>query len=298
MPPIDTATQLCAVIGNPVGHSLSPAIHNAAFDVEELNFVYLAFAVSDLGAFLAGMRAMEGFRGLSVTIPHKQAVIEHLDEIDPLAAKVGSVNTITRERGRLIGSTTDGLGTLRAFADAGVVLAGKRILFLGAGGAVRAVAFAMADEARAASITLLGRSRAKVQALADDLAVKTPARVATGTVGEDIRAAMATHDVIVQGTPLGMAPEFIGQTCVPAESLRPDHVVFDMVYRPGRTRLVEDAEAAGCTVVPGIEMLIQQAGLQFETWTGRQAPIAAMRAAAWAKLGEGVTTRQTREVER
>ena len=143
MPTIDAETQLCAVIGDPVGHSLSPAIHNAAYEALGLNFAYLAFCVKDLGAFLQGMRSIPSFRGASVTIPHKLAVMEYLDSIDPLAEKVGSVNTITNESGTLVGSTTDGPGAVRALKEAGVALEGKRVLFLGAGGAVRAVAFSV-----------------------------------------------------------------------------------------------------------------------------------------------------------
>ena len=134
---IDAHTRLCAVIGNPVGHSLSPAIHNAAFEAMGLNFVYVAFSVTDVAGCLAGMRALPGFRGMSVTIPHKRAVMRHLDSISPMAERVGAVNTIINDGGRLSGDTTDGPGTLRAFAEAGITLAGKRILFLGAGGAVR-----------------------------------------------------------------------------------------------------------------------------------------------------------------
>ena len=154
---INADTRLCAVIGHPVAHSLSPVLHNAAFRAAGLNCVYLAFDVTDVAACLQGMRAMPAFRGMSVTIPHKMAVMPHLDEIDPMARVVGCVNTVTNESGRLVGSVTDGVGTLRAFEAAGVQLAGRRILFLGAGGAVRAVAYAMALQSAPACITLLGK---------------------------------------------------------------------------------------------------------------------------------------------
>jgi len=283
---IDTATQLCAVIGAPVGHSLSPAMHNAAFAAAGLNYVYVAFHVDDVGACLTGMRALRSFRGMSVTIPHKIAVMPHLDEIDAMAINVGSVNTIVNEQGRLIGSTTDGLGTLKAFADAGVSLAGKRVLFLGAGGAVRSVAFAFADLAGVAHITLLGRSPEKVAALADDLTTKTKCAIATGDLSADLADAMATHDIVVQGTPIGMYPH-AGQSAVPRELLRAEQVVFDMVYRPLKTRLIEDAEAAGCAAILGIDMLVNQAALQFETWTGVAAPYSVMRDALLAELAKG-----------
>ena len=280
MHPIDAATRLCAVIGHPVGHSLSPAIHNAAFASLNLNYVYLAFDVNDVADFITGMRAMPSFRGLSVTIPHKRAIQDHLDEIDPLAARIGSVNTVVRtEDGRLIGHSTDGPGTLRAFAEAGVGLAGKRVLFLGGGGAVRAVAFAFAADAKSASIKLLGRNRSRIDALAADVASATNVPVTTGDLAGDIRQALSQHDVIVHGTPIGMVPERVGQSVIPADALEPRHIVFDMVYNPHETRLLQDAAAAGCTRIYGIEMLLHQAALQFELWTGESAPIDVMRKA-------------------
>lgn len=280
MHPIDTKTQLCGVIGNPVGHSQSPRLHNAGYAALELDFVYLAFEVSDVAGCLAGMRALPNFRGLSVTIPHKLAVMEHLDELEPMAEKVGSVNTITHEGERLIGSTTDGPGAVRAFDDAGVQLLGRRVLLLGSGGAVRAVAFAIADMCSPAEITILGRTPERVSSLVEDLRAKAPGAFAAGDIEADIEGAMGDHEVIIQGTPLGMGPDRAGASCVPPETLRPGHVVFDMVYSPKRTKLIADAEAVGCTVIYGIEMLLNQAALQFERWTGKGAPLHAMRAAA------------------
>ena len=284
---IDTATQVCAVIGNPVGHSLSPAIHNAAFQAAGLNYVYVAFRVEDVGACLAGMRACDGFRGMSVTIPHKTAVIPHLDDLEPMAAAVGSVNTVVNENGRLIGSTTDGLGALHALTDAGVNLDGRRVLFVGAGGAVRAVAFALLDRTRPDRLTVLGRTAVRVQALADELAARAGGvKVEAADLAADLAKAMADHDVIIQGTPSGMYPEWMEETVVPAELLRPEHIVFDMVYRPIKTRLAREAEDAGCQVVLGLEMLLNQAALQFELWTNAPAPANAMRKALIGALNE------------
>lgn len=281
---IDTATQLCAVIGNPVAHSLSPLIHNAAFEAAGLNYVYVAFRVEDVGGCLAGMRALPGFRGLSVTIPHKVAVMPYLDEIDAMAARVGCVNTITNENGRLLGTVTDGLGTLRAFEEAGVSLDGKRVLFIGSGGAVRAVAFAMLERARPACITVLGRNPERLQTLVDDLRAHAEAPIAAGSIAEDVARAVPEHDVLINGTPVGMYPHSIGETCVARGLLRPSHVVFDMVYRPSRTQFIADAEAVGCTTVLGLEMLVNQAVFQFEVWTGRPAPREVMRSVLIAAL--------------
>jgi shikimate dehydrogenase len=275
---MDVNTQLCGVIGNPVKHSMSPAIHNAGYAAQDLNFAYLAFEVEDVAACLTGMRSMPNFRGLSVTIPHKLAVMDHLDEIEIMAQHVGSVNTITNENGHLIGSSTDGLGTTRAFDEAGVDLEGKRVLFLGAGGAVRAVAFAVADR-KPANITILGRTPSKVEPLAQDLGDKTNIPITLGHLIDNVDMAVFEHDIIIQGTPMGMYPEYIGQSCVPADLIREDQVAFDMVYRPLKTQFILDAEAAGSTIILGTEMLLQQAAAQYERWTQVDPPIDVMRKA-------------------
>lgn len=282
---IDADTGLCGVIGHPVGHSLSPHLHNAAFAATDLNFVYLAFDITNVGPFLAGMRAAPSFRGLSVTIPHKLDVIPHLDALDPLAQKIGSVNTIASEDGKLYGSTTDGLGAVRAFDQKKIDLTGRRILFLGSGGAVRSVAFTMADRCMPGQITILGRTPGKVEDLVADIKAGTKARIKGGSLTDDIRAAMDEHEIVIQGTPVGMSREQTAVSCVPRETISPEHVVFDMVYRPHRTQLIVDAERAGAAVIYGIEMLIQQAALQFERWMDRPAPVTAMREAARAALG-------------
>jgi len=283
---IDTATGLCAVIGNPVEHSLSPAMHNAAFEAMQLNYAYLAFRVTDVAGCLAGMRALAGFRGLSVTIPHKAAVMAHLDEIEPMARHVGSVNTITNEGGRLIGATTDGPGTVKAFADAGVTLAGRKVVLLGSGGAVRAVAFAVAAE-KPEQLTILGRTPERVRELAEDLRAKAGAPVEEGTLDGDLARVMETHEVVIQGTPAGMHPHEVNKTLVPKALLKAHHVVFDMVYRPMKTRLIREAEEAGCQTILGLEMLLNQAALQFERWMGKPAPRHVMRQALLKALAEG-----------
>lgn len=276
---IDAETRLCAIIGHPVKHSLSPLLHNAAFESLGLNYVYLAFDVEELAGCLAGMRAMEAFRGLSVTIPHKMNVIAHLDEVDPIAAKVGSVNTISNVDGRLVGTTTDGRGMLRAFDEAGMSLQGKRVLFLGSGGGVRAVAFAVAELAGPASIRVLGIVPEEVHGLVQDLSGSMSGSTSGGNSVDDLAEAMAEAEVVIHGTPVGMHGASEGESIVPPELLESRHIVFDMVYRPLKTKLLEDAEEAGCATVQGIEMLLWQAALQFEMWTGAPAPVEAMRAA-------------------
>src|SRR5512147_1683272 len=166
---IGTGTRLCAVIGNPIAHSLSPALHNAAFDELGLDFVYVAFRVEDLKSALAGMRALENFRGMSVTIPHKIEAMECVDEVAGVDRAIGSINTIINENGRLVGFGTDGPGALKALTDAGVALDGARVLMLGAGGAARAIAFTLAMSSGLAGLSLLDINEAMLHGLAADL---------------------------------------------------------------------------------------------------------------------------------
>lgn len=274
---IDTHTQLCAVIGNPVAHSLSPALHNAAFTATGLNYAYLAFAVEDLAGCMAGMRALKGFRGLSVTIPHKIKIMEYLDEVDALAQKVGCVNTVINKDGCLHGTITDGLGTLRAFEQASVSLDDKAILFVGTGGAARAVAFAMTDLCRPRELRILGRTPSRMQTLVDDVSASTDIPIHGGWLEGDLREAVAASDVIIQATPIGMHGHAEGESAVPADLLHPEHIVFDMVYRPMKTQFIKNAGAVGCVSILGLEMLLNQAALQFELWTEHSAPEAIMR---------------------
>ncbi|HOK09517.1 MAG TPA: shikimate dehydrogenase [Candidatus Hydrogenedens sp.] len=275
---IDVNTKLCAVIGHPVRHSLSPVIHNAGFQSLGLNYVYLAFDVTDLEGCLKGMRALDGFRGISVTIPHKEAVIQYLDRVDPVAQKIGSVNTITHEGEQLLGTNTDGQGTLKAFSRAGVTLSGKRILFLGAGGAVRAVAFTFAQMVQPAQITILGRTPSRLEKLLTDLKHTYPNILFQhGYLSEDIQRYITEHEIIIQGTPMGMEGHNSEKLAFPFDVLSSQHVVFDMVYRPLYTELIKEAQKRNCTVITGIEMLVEQAVLQFELWTGIPAPVDVMR---------------------
>src|SRR5574340_1111902 len=170
---ITPRTALCAVVGNPVSHSMSPAIHNRAFAELGLDYVYLAFRVEDVGAVVAFMRAVENFRGLSVTIPHKVSVIAHLDEVAEVDRGIGSVNTVVNDRGRLKGFGSDGPGALQALDDARVRVAGRNVTILGSGGAARAIAFTLATAARPAALFLLGVVESELTALAADLTSKT-----------------------------------------------------------------------------------------------------------------------------
>ncbi len=252
-------------------------MHNAAFQASGLNYVYLAFNVTDLEGCMAGVRALKGFQGLSVTIPHKIAVMKYLDEVTPLAKNVGCVNTVVNRDGVLLGDITDGRGTLRAFDRAAVSLENKAVLFAGTGGAARAVAFAMADSGLPRDILVLGRTPSRVAALVKDLRLISRVPVNEGDLGTATPEQARSYDVIINATPLGMYGHSEGESGIPAEWLRPGQIVFDMVYRPRETKLLRDAAMAGCKIIPGFEMLLYQAAFQFELWTGQGAPETAMR---------------------
>ena len=274
---ISPQTQLCAVIGNPVAHSLSPAIHNRAFQELGLDFVYLAFRVEDVGAALSGMRVLENFRGLSVTIPHKVAIIEHLDEIAEVDAQIGSINTVVSDGGRLRGFGSDGPGARQALLERGARVAGQPVLMLGSGGAARALAFDLVHHATPSSLVILGVIPEELDQLVRELRQATGAQVTGELLSDDsLERQIAQSRVLVHATPIGMHPRE-DQSLVPPDLMHADLTVMDIVYNPHETRLLRDARARGLETVPGIEMFVNQAVLQFEAWTGERAPRAVMR---------------------
>jgi shikimate dehydrogenase len=281
---ISPATRLCAVIGNPVGHSLSPALHNAAFNALGLDFVYVAFRVEDLKSAIGGMRALENFRGMSVTIPHKIEIIDYLDDVAEVDRFIGSVNTVINEDGRLYGFGTDGPGALKALLDAGVSLEGMRILIFGAGGASRAIAFTLASFAALDRLVILDINEPVMQTLAEDLRAGTSVTVETAYPdNESIAKRVPQADIIINCTPVGMHPKD-DSTLIPAEFFKKGQVVFDVVYTPLETRLLRDATSRGCRVISGVEMFINQAALQFERFTGESAPVEVMRQVVMERL--------------
>ena len=262
------------MIGDPVGHSRSPAIHNAAFEALGLDWVYVALPTPEgrAPAAIEGMRAT-GIRGLSVTMPHKAAVIPALDDLTPTASRLGSVNCVRRDGDRLVGDSTDGAGFLAGLRhDFGLDPAGARCVVLGAGGAARAVVLALAD-AGAASIGVVNRTAARAEAAAS-LAGARGAVVSPDAVAE--------ADLVVNATSIGMADTGGGPADVPIDPalLGAGQVVAELIYHPARTTLMEAAEAAGCRTSNGLSMLVHQAAIAFESWTGLAAPVEAMTAAA------------------
>ncbi|MEM2972262.1 MAG: shikimate dehydrogenase [Candidatus Bathyarchaeia archaeon] len=276
-------TKICALIGDPVEHSLSPHIQNAAFRHLNLNFVYVAFRVKkeNVEKALQGARAL-GIKGLNVTMPLKIAVVSHLDELEPDAEKMGAVNTILNKDGQLIGYNTDGLGALEALKAHGQNPTGKNIIILGAGGAARAVAFALCKEAK--STLILNRTVEKAKNLAEELSKTLGKTVRHGRLDyETLAKEMANADILVNATSLGMAPHE-NETPVDKALLRRNLTVFDLVYNPPETRLLGEAKTVGAKTVDGLFMLVYQGALSFEIWTGKKAPIDVMMKACRESL--------------
>ncbi|MDD2737043.1 MAG: shikimate dehydrogenase [Desulfuromonadaceae bacterium] len=282
---VTLSTKICAVMGKPIGHSMSPAIHNAALDLLNLDYVYVAFEVDDVKSVLTGMRALDNFRGLSVTIPHKMEVIKYIDEINDIDRSIGSINTIINENGKLIGVGTDGPGALKALVDAGVELRGKCVAMVGAGGVARAIAFTLIQEAGVCKISLLDVDEQMLQGLERDLKSGTSAEIESFVSNPaSIANVMEYADVIVNCTPIGMHPRE-GVSVIPADLFRDGQAVFDVVYNPIETKLICDAKSRGLIAVSGVEMFINQAAMQFEYFTGVTAPVEEMRRVLMEKLG-------------
>ena len=278
MPTIDAKTRLCALIGKPVAHSLSPAIHNAAFQHAGLNYIYLAFEVEDVEGAMRGIRALTSIRGVSVTIPHKVAVLPYLDNLEPIARSIGAVNTIVAGDGILTGYNTDASGALEALRAAGSLPDAGRFLMLGSGGAARAIAFGLCMEPKVSALTILGIIDDERKALVRDLRETTGKLVEGGPLNPDtLKRHIPEHEVLIHCTPVGMSPKS-GESCVPQHLLVPRLVVMDIVYNPLETRLLTEARQAGCRTIQGVEMFLHQAIGQFELWTERPAPKDVMRA--------------------
>jgi 3-dehydroquinate dehydratase/shikimate dehydrogenase len=266
---LDRRTRIYGVIGDPVGHSLSPLLHNTGFRLRRINAVYLPFLVRELRDFLAIVAPL-GVAGFSVTLPYKQRILGHLDECDPLAASIGAVNTVVRRGRKLCGYNTDYVGVLRAL-ERRMTLRGSRILLFGAGGAARAVAFALAQAD--AEVIVCARKLEQARHLA---------RAVGGEAILRRHLQSARFDAIVNATPVGMHPR-TGASPLTSSELR-CRLVFDLVYRPMRTRLLELAARRGIETVSGAEMFIAQGIAQWEMWTEQRAPEAAMRRTVLAAL--------------
>jgi len=258
-------TALCGIVLHPAGHTRSPAMHAAAYTALGLDARYFVWDVppAELATKIEALRA-EGIRQLSVSIPHKEAIIDLIDEVEPTAAKIGAVNTVVRHGDRLVGSNTDCPGALRALERAGT-MKGRRAVVLGAGGAARALVFGLIEAG--ASVTVLNRTVSRAEELARELGAEA---------GPLEALADLDHDVLVNTTSVGLKSD---ESPVPASSLRAGSIVMDAVYDPPMTRLLRDAEAAGATTVGGKWMLVYQGALQLEAWADVEAPVDVMSAA-------------------
>lgn len=278
------------LIGHQISHSLSPAIQHAALQAAGLDWRYELLEVEwpRLPEAIAGLRAEE-CAGANVTIPHKEAVGQWLDELSATARKIGAVNTIFKQDGKLIGDNTDVVGFLQALRDAGVNPLHARVVILGAGGAARAVAFGLA-EAGAHSVVILNRTASRAQALADALRGYFPGL----GLGLNQPDALSNADIIVNATPAGNLAN-VAQSPMPLGSaFPPGAAAVDLVYRPSETRFLRDAAAVGARTVGGLGMLVHQGAAAFRLWTGRQPAVKAMFVVASApspalprRVGEG-----------
>lgn len=272
---IDGHTQLFGIIGDPVEHSLSPAMHNKAFAHLGLNGVYVPMRPDNLADGFSGLRSL-GFIGVSVTVPFKVAIMAHLDSIDPVAEKIGAVNTLifTRSEGataRCTGVNTDWLGANQALAEA-MPLSGSTVLIIGAGGAARAVGFGLIEAG--AEVLVYNRTESKGRELAHQLG---------GTFVASDGLAAIRADALINTTSVGMAPHVDAIPIDPA--LLPQFpVVMDIVYAPLTTRLLHEAAARGCRTIDGLQMLLHQGAAQFTLWTGQKAPLDVMHQALMTAL--------------
>lgn len=265
---LSAKTTICAIIGNPVEYSLSPAMHNAGYAHLGLDYCYVGFQVAptDVAPAVAGIRSL-GIRGTSVTVPHKTAVIPYLDEIDPLAQRIGAVNTIVNTNGILKGHNTDWQGAILALEEK-TSIAGKNVILLGAGGTTRAIGFGLIEK-KAKTVTLLNRTPEKAQQLATELGAHYGHLT-------DLPKSLKNTDILINTTPVGMQ-DTINTSLVPKEHLHQGLTVLDAVYVPARTQLLQDAESAGANVIYGYRMLLWQGVVQFTLFTGvNQAPTEVM----------------------
>ena len=275
---ISGGAKVCAVIGDPIEHSLSPPIHNAAFRSLGMDLVYVAFRVrkDELARAMGGFRALR-ILGVNVTRPHKTSVMRFLDRIERDAREIGAVNTIANTDGTLRGYNTDGQAALDVLREIGRSLSDKRVVILGAGGAARAIAHCLSRTVL--SISILNRTRAKGSRLSAEIVRRSKAKCrAYGLSKANLRKEVPKADLIINTLPVDVLPRF-GATLMHEGLIRPGMIVFDANYSHNSDFLV-DAERAGAVVTDGLDMLVRQAALSFKLWTGRDPPIDIMRAAA------------------
>ncbi len=266
------------LLGDPVEHSLSPVMHNAAFSKLGLDFVYEAWRVEEeeLGVVIKEIKTSQ-IKGANITIPHKVKVMKFLDEIDDMALKIGAVNTIVNDNGKLKGFNTDALGFSKAMEEQGVKLKDKKIVLFGAGGVARAIAFQSVLEG--GKLVIINRTLEKAEEIKNKIKFELKKEIEILALLDKgkLRGETMEADIIINATSLGMFPQVNGSV-IPSNFLHPDLAVMDLVYSPIETKLLRESKEIGCKkIINGIEMLVHQGALSFEIWTGRKAPIDLMR---------------------
>ncbi|MGB9937974.1 MAG: shikimate dehydrogenase [Methanobacterium sp.] len=260
-------TKVVGIIGNPVEHSLSPLMHNAAFRHLGLDYIYVPFQVDEnnLKSAINGAKSMN-IKGLNVTIPHKTNIIPHLDSLDKAAELIGAVNTVKFENRKAIGFNTDGIGAVRAIEEVTRVK-DKKVIILGAGGAARAVAFQILID-HAGSLVIANRTPQNAINLQNEIIEKLNADVKTTDYGEKLENELKDADILINTTPIGMYPNINQKPLVKAEMMHSNLVVNDLVYNPPKTCLIKECEKACAKSISGIKMLIYQGMESFKIWTG------------------------------
>ncbi|HMK54880.1 MAG TPA: shikimate dehydrogenase [Methanobacteriaceae archaeon] len=262
-------TALVGIIGDPVEHSLSPPMHNAAFQDLKMDYVYIPFHVTteNLGSAINGAKSM-GIKGLNVTIPHKTAVLSYLDEVDSAARLIGAVNTLKFVKGKIKGYNTDGVGAVKALEEITKVK-DKKVIIMGAGGASRAIAFQLILSG-IKELALANRTMEKALQLASDIKNKT---AFSPDVVNLSHLDLASTDILINTTPVGMHPHQDQKPLVTTEMMHPELVVNDIIYNPLKTRILTEAENAGAKTINGTKMLVYQGVEAFRIWTGVNPPV-------------------------
>jgi 3-dehydroquinate dehydratase/shikimate dehydrogenase len=285
---LDENTEVYGIIAGDTSYSMSPYIHNAAFKSTAMNSVFVPLQVGDLDGFITRMVRQEtrevelNFFGFSVTNPHKQMIMRSLDDVDDAAAKIGAVNTVKIEDGKLHGYNTDAIGFIRPLHDRFSDLKNAHAAVIGAGGAARACIYSLKNAG--ADTTVFARDVNKARELADHFEISVE-QLKTGD--SKPVAGFSNFDIVVNATPLGTRGEKMNESPATAEQLRDVKLVYDLIYNPAETRLIHEARRAGAETLGGFDMLLAQAERQFQIWTGAEAPITEMRAAAQRKVDEG-----------
>ena len=281
---INGKTQLIVLIGNPVEHSLSPKMQNAAFRKLGLNYVYIAVRVDNnkVKEAVEGIRAFN-IKGANVTVPHKINVMPFLDEIDPVAENIGAINTILNKDGHLYGTNTDGIGAVRSFEEEGVEVEDKKIVMIGAGGVARPLIYNFAPKTK--DFVLFDIAEGIVQTLAQELNRKIKVNI-RGFKSDPAKIAkeLQDADIFINATPVGMHPKE-SMSIIDKHLLRKDLTVFDVVYNPLETKLIKDSKSVGAKAIPGLMMLVYQGVAAFELWTGQKAPVLLMKQMVLEGLG-------------